>query len=211
VRRRREFYYQQCDALRSLRREVRREQLAEAKRHDAWKLLRQVPFLGPLRAALLSALIQTPHRFRTKRQRWTYSGFGIETHSSAEHRSVQGELQRSKKPVSICGLNRNHNQDLKNLYKSAATIAAAKPGPFREFYEALVAKGIRPEMARLTLARKMAASTWIVWKKGVRCDAQHLKRQTAGVSLAIRSIPWDPSWRWFVGFLRHSGSRASLR
>jgi transposase len=179
VRRRSEFYYQQFDALRSLRQEVRRELLAEAKKHDAWRLLRQIPFLGPIRAALLIALIQTPHRFRTKRQLWTYSGFGIETYSSAEHHSVQGELKRSKKPVSIRGLNRNHNHDLKNLFKSAATIAAAKPGPFQEFYDALVAKGIRPEMARLTLARKIAAITLIVWKKGVRFDAKHLKPQTA--------------------------------
>ena len=40
VRRRAEFYYQQFDALRALRQEVRRELLAEAQKHDAWKLLR---------------------------------------------------------------------------------------------------------------------------------------------------------------------------
>jgi len=179
VRRRAEFYYQQFDALRILRQGVRRELLAEAQKQDAWKLLRAIPFIGPIRAALLIALIQTPHRFRTKRQLWTYSGFGIETHSSAAHRSVNGELKRSKKPVSVRGLNRNHNHDLKNLFKGAATVAAAKAGPFQEFYDALVAKGIRPEMARLTLARKMAAITLIVWKKGARFDAKHLKPQTA--------------------------------
>jgi transposase len=179
VRRRAEFYYRQFDALRILRQGVRRDLLVEAHKHDAWKLLRAIPFIGPIRAALLIALIQTPHRFRTKRQLWTYSGFGIETHSSAEHRSVAGELKRSKKPASVRGLNRNHNHDLKNLFKSAATVAAAKAGPFREFYDALVAKGIRPEMARLTLARKIAAITLIVWKKGARFDAKHLKPQTA--------------------------------
>ena len=179
VRRRAEFYYQQLDALRSLRQDVRRELLAEAQKHDAWKLLRTIPFIGPIRAALLIALIQTPHRFRTKRQLWTYSGFGIETHSSAEQRFVQGELQRAKKAASVRGLNRNHNHDLKNLFKSAATVAAAKPGPFQEFYERLLAKGMRPEMARLTLARKMAAITLTIWKKGARFDVQHLKPQTA--------------------------------
>ena len=35
VRRRTEFYYQQLDALRSLRQEVRRELLAESARHKA--------------------------------------------------------------------------------------------------------------------------------------------------------------------------------
>jgi len=34
-------------------------------------------------------------------------------------------------------------------------------------------------MARLTLARKIAAITLMVWKKGVRFDAKHLKPQTA--------------------------------
>jgi transposase len=179
VRRRAEFYYQQFDALRSLRQQVRRDLLAESGKHSASKLLCQIPSIGPIRAALLIALLQTPHRFRTKRQLWSYSGFGIQTHSSAEHRYVEGELRRSKKPISIRGLNRNHNHDLKNLFKSAATLAAAKAGPFQEFYQALVAKGIKPEMARLTLARKIAAITLIVWKKGVRFDAKHLKPQTA--------------------------------
>ena len=179
VRRRAEFYYQQLDVLRSLRQEVRRELLVESKKHKAWPLLCQIPSIGPIRAAVLIGILQTPHRFRTKRQLWTFSGFGIETRSSADHRYVEGQLQRSKKPVSIRGLNQNHNHDLKNLFKSAAVIAASKPGPFQEFYAARLAKGMRPEMARLTLARKIAAVTLIVWKKGARFDAQYLKPQTA--------------------------------
>jgi hypothetical protein len=47
--------------------------------------------------------------------------------------------------------------DLKNLFKGAAITASTKPGPLQEFYTALLAKGIRPEMACLTLARKIAA------------------------------------------------------
>ncbi len=179
VRRRAEFYYQQLDALRSLRLQVRRELLAESAKHKASKLLCQIPSIGPIRAAQLIAILQTPHRFRTKRQLWAYGGLGIETHSSADHRYVEGQLRPSKRPVSLRGLNRNHNHELKNIFKGAAIIAATKAGPFQEFYAALVAKGIRPEMARLTLARKIAAITLIVWKKGVCFDAQHLKPQTA--------------------------------
>ena len=179
VLRRAEFYYQQLDALRPLRHQVRRELLAESKKHPATKLLCQIPAIGPIRAALLIALIQTPQRFRSKRPLWKYSGFGIEMHSSADYRKVQGQLQRSRKQVSVRGLNRDCNHDLKNLFKSAATIASVKPGPFQEFYAALVAKGMRPEMARLTLARKMATIVGIVWKRGVSFDAQYLKPQTA--------------------------------
>src|ERR1700681_179750 len=179
VRRRAEFYYQQLDALRALRQQVRRELLAESGKHKASQLLCQIPSIGPIRAALLIAILQTPYRFRTKRQLWSYGGLGIETHSSADHRYVDGQLQPSKRQVSLRGLNRNHNHELKNIFKGAAIIAATKAGPFQEFYAALVAKGIRPEMARLTLARKIAAITLVVWKKGVSFDAQHLKPQTA--------------------------------
>jgi len=179
VRRRAEFYYQQLDALRSLRREVRREMLAESRKHKAWALLCQIPSMGPIRAAVLIAIVQTPHRFRTKRQLWTFSGLGIETNSSADHRYVDGQLRRSRKAVSIRGLNQNHNHDLKNLFKSAAIVAAGKPDPFQQFYAARLAQGIRPEMARLTLARKIAAITLMVWKKGVHFDADYLKPQTA--------------------------------
>ena len=179
VRRRAEFYYQQLDTLRCLRQEVRRDLLAESKKHQAWKRLCGIPSIGPIRAAELLGILQTPHRFRTKLQLWTYGGVGIETSSSADHPVVKGQLERKKKHVEICGLNRNYNHDLKNLFKGAAIVAATKPGPFAEFYAGLVAKGMRPEMARLTLARKIATIVLIVWKRGVCFDAQHLKPQTA--------------------------------
>jgi len=51
--------------------------------------------VGPIRAAVLLGILQTPHRFRTKRQLWSYSGVGIETHSSADYRSVDGRLQHA--------------------------------------------------------------------------------------------------------------------
>jgi transposase len=179
VRRRAEHYYQQLDVLRSLRQEVRRDLLAESKKHKAWKLLRQIPGIGPIRAALLIAIMQTPHRFRTKRQLWNYSGLGLETHDSAQYCVVEGQLQRSKKPVTLRGLNKNHNHDLKDIFKGAAMRVSTATGPLYDFYEALLAKGRKPTMARLTLARKIAAITLIVWKKEVRFDANHLKQQAA--------------------------------
>ena len=179
VRRRAEYLYQQLDALQPLRQQMRRDLLAESRKQTATKLLRKIPCIGPIRAALLIALIQTPHRFRTKRQLWNYSGLGIETHDSAQYRFVRGELQRSKRPQQLRGLNKNHNHDLKNIFKSAATMATISAGPFHDFYEALLVKGRKPTMARLTLARKIAAITLIVWKKEVRFDAKHVKPQAA--------------------------------
>ena len=86
VQRRAEHYYQQLDVLRLLRQDL----LVESKKHKARKLLREIPGIGPIRAALLIALMQTPHRFRTKRQLWNYSGLGLETHDSAQYRVLEG-------------------------------------------------------------------------------------------------------------------------
>lgn len=179
VRRRAEFYYQQLDALVLLRKQARQELLAESKKHQAWKLLRSIPALGPIRAAVLVAIVQTPHRFRTKRMLWKYSGFAVVTQTSADQQYVDGQLRRSKKPDFVRGLDRAHNHHLKYVFKSAAIQASTTKGPFREFYEALVAKGMRPEMARLTLARKIATISWMVWRKGIVFDAKYLKPQTA--------------------------------
>jgi transposase len=179
VRRRAELYYQQFDSLAVLRQGVRRELLAEGRKHRITKLLRQIPTIGPIRAVLLLALIQTPNRFRTKRQLWAYCGLALRTYTSGEYRFVGGQLQRTKKVLAIRGLNRNHNHDLKNIFKGAATRAASTAGPFQDFYQACVSRGMKPHLARLTLARKIAAITLLVWKKGVRFDAEHLKPQAA--------------------------------
>ena len=179
VHRRAELYYQQLDFLRPLRQEARRDLLLEAKKHKPWRLLRLIPGIGPIRAAVAMALIQTPHRFRTKRQLWTYSGLALETYDSAEYRTVAGQLERRKKPATVRGLNKDHNHDLKDIFKGAATRVSGSRGPLRDFYENLLAKGRKPTLARLTLARKIAAITLIVWKKEVRFDANYLKPQAA--------------------------------
>jgi len=177
VRRRAERLYQQLDVLQPLRREARQELLAESRKHAASGLLRQIPWLGPIRVAVLIALLQTPHRFRTKRQLWAYCGLGLQTRVSGEYRFTGGELQRIKRQPALRGLNANHNRELKELFKSTATRASVSAGPFGNFYAALLATGMKPAMARLTLARKIAAIVLNIWKKGVHFDPGRLRRQ----------------------------------
>jgi hypothetical protein len=68
---------------------------------------------------------------------------------------------------------------MKAIFKGAATRASCCTGPFHDFYAALLAKGMKPEMAPLTLARKIAAITWTLWKKEEHFDAEQLKTQSA--------------------------------
>lgn len=179
VRRRAELLYEQLDALRELRQKARAALLAESRRQAAHKILRSVPYLGPVRVALLLAWLRTPYRFRGKRQLWTYAGLALVTRSSADYQVVNGELVPRRRPALILGLNPNHHHGVKALFKDAAASAIARPGPLREFYDQRLAQGMKPELARLTLARKIAAIVLHLWKKGGRFNAEYLKPQAA--------------------------------
>lgn len=178
-RQRAEWLYQELDAVQVLRRQARLAVIAEVHKHAAAQWLPTMPFFGPLRTAVLIARVQTPHRFRSKRQFWTYCGLGLETRSSADYVEQDGQIVRQRKPIYIRGLNWNFSPELKNVFKSAATRASTMEGPFRDFYEVRIAQGMLPAMARLTLARKMAAIALVLWKKGEAFDQQHLMPQAA--------------------------------
>jgi len=63
------------------------------------------------------------------------------------------------------------------VFKGAATAAAAKPGPLREYYEGSLALGVKDELAKVTLARKIAAVVLRLWKKGELWDPKKLTMQ----------------------------------
>ena len=81
--RRAQRLYPQLAALQALRREARRDLGVEGQKQAPAQLLRPVPFLGPIRTALLLGRVGTPHRFRPKRQFWAYCGLALERVSSA--------------------------------------------------------------------------------------------------------------------------------
>lgn len=97
--------FEQLDKLLELRRKARAAMVAEARRQPGWKILESVPFFGPVRVALLLAIIATPFRFRGKRQLWPYVGLAVVTRSSADQEMVDGKLRRRKRAPLTRGLN----------------------------------------------------------------------------------------------------------
>jgi transposase len=173
-----ESLFKQLDLLRELRPKAKRAMIVEARKQSGWKPLRSIPFLGEVRTAQLMAILATPHRFRTKRNIWPYAGLAVVTRSSADQEFAGGKLRRRNRPPQTRGLNRNHNPMLKSIFKGAATTAAAKPGPLKDIYDACVARGTKPDMARVTLARKIASIALRLWKKGELWDPTKLTMQT---------------------------------
>jgi len=169
--------FAELDVLRELRPKAKSAMIAEARRDPAWHVLRSIPLLGPVRVALLLATMKTPWRFRTKRNLWAYAGLAVVTHSTSDHEFVAGRpVRRRRKPLTR-GLNRNHNRVLKSVFKSAASAALGRPGELRDLYRAMLARGMREDMARVTLARKFAALTLRLWKTGERYDPTKLTVQ----------------------------------
>jgi len=164
----------ELEVLQRIRRLAKEQMIAEARRDPAWPVLRSIPFLGPVRVAQLLAKLQTPWRFRTKRQLWAYAGLAVVTRTSAQY-EVQGAriVRRRREPLTR-GLNRNHSPVVKAIFKSAATTAATRPGPLHDWYQQLLARGVREDLARVTLARKLAAVTLRLWKTGERYDPAQL-------------------------------------
>jgi Transposase IS116/IS110/IS902 family len=118
------------------------------------------------------AIMRTPFRFRTKRNLWPYVGLAVVTRSSSDQEIVEGRLRKRQRPPLTRGLNRNHNPILKGVFKSAANAATARPGPLYDFYQASLARGVREELAKVTLARKIVSVTLGLWKKGELWDPE---------------------------------------
>lgn len=177
VRFRAEALYAELDVLRELRPKAKAAMVAAARRDPAWPVLLSIPFFGPVRVSLLLATLRTPWRFRTKRSLWSYCGLAVVTYASSEYTLVDGRPRRRRRAPMTRGLNRNHNPVVKDIFKGAATAATGQPGPLQDLYLEMIARGMREELARVTLTRKLAAVTLRLWKKGERYDPAKLTMQ----------------------------------
>src|SRR5829696_6899210 len=173
VRARAQRLFSELDHLTGLRREARQALVVECRHHPASKLLLKVPTLGIVRIAQLISGVVTPHRFRSKRQFWSYCGLAVVTKSSADHHIVGAGLRRKQGSPATRGLTASHNRTLKYVFKGAA-LTASRCEPFKSWHGGLLERGLRPELARVTVARRIAAITLAVWKRGEAFDAGQL-------------------------------------
>lgn len=171
------YLYDLLTTQREVRKAARTRMIAEVRGHPAWELIRSHPLVGDIRAAALIAWIGSPYRFRTKRQLWSYAGFAVRTWSSGELELVSGKTVRKRAPMTR-GLTRTFNRHLKHVLKSLATDLSCRPGPYGDWYRLRLAHGIRPPMAKLALARKVAAVILMTWKKGESFDPERLMRES---------------------------------
>lgn len=181
LQRRANYLYEELDCVESLRAESQKMMCRAARRQPAYKWIISTPGMGAIRTAQILAIVITPHRFRGKRQFWPYCGLAVVTRSSSDYEWVEGRSRRKRKPLQTRGLNENHNRTMKAVFKGAAVSVLAH-GEFQEYYQRLLAQGMRSEMAQLTVARKLAAIVLILWKKGEHYDPKKLNQAALGTS-----------------------------
>jgi len=173
-----ELLYVELDALRELKHRAQEQLVTESHRHPISHVLETCPGLGEIRVAQLIPIVVSPERFRTSRQFWSYSGLGVVMRSSndwvrAGNRWLRSDVAKTR------GLNPRKNSTLKMIFKGAATTVITHRGnePLHKDYERLLEQGTKPNLAKLTLARKIAATALAMWKQQeVYAPAEHRKQ-----------------------------------
>jgi len=95
-------------------------------------------------------------------------------------RNEAGQWQRAQ-VARTRGLSRQHNHAIKAIFKGAATtiIQQGKPQEIYADYARLLDCGTKPNLAKLTLARKIAAIVLHMWKEQEVYRAEKVANTTA--------------------------------
>ena len=151
----------QLDQLRASKERLKRSMRIRSRQYPEIKQFMQIPGIGLIHAATISAIIETPHRFANKKKLWMYAGVGLMERSS-------GEKVYSRK------LTRDYNRPLKNAIKQAVEASIfANDNQFRRQYLRLtLEKGLASHKAKLTVARSLLATLYGMWKKGEAYDPE---------------------------------------
>jgi transposase len=161
-----ELLFSQYDALSILRRQSKREMVKESHRFSITRKLETCPGMGEIRVARFVSVVISPHRFRGRRQFLSYCGLGVVMRSSSDWDQMpDGSWQKVQKPVTR-GLNLNFNRMLKDVFKGAAVTVLQQGGEEPLYLEYLrqIEQGTKPNLAKVTLARKIASISLSMWK-----------------------------------------------
>lgn len=140
--------------------------LEEASKSPEVARIATAPGIGTIRAAQIAAIVISPSRFRTKQQFWSYCGLAIVKRSSSDWLN-DGSGWSRKQTIQTRGLNRNRNAVLKEMFTGAAKVVIdrMRTHPLNHAYHRMLQTGTKPNLARLTIARRIAAAVLAIWKK----------------------------------------------
>jgi transposase len=171
-----EVLWQQLDQVHEIQEELLGYIRKQSRQYPEIKRFKQIPGIGPVHAATISAIVETPHRFANKKKLWMYAGLGLSE-------KVSGAKVYSK------SLTRTFNRLLKSALKQAAGAAInARDNQFgRQYLRLTIKNGILSHRAKLTVARSMLATVYGIWKSGEAYDPHIDKRSTESDNTRVRA------------------------
>jgi transposase len=164
-----EGLWRQLDHIEEVKEELLRSIGIQGRHYKEIKQFKKVPGIGPVHAATISAILETPHRFANKKKVWMYAGLALAERESG------GKVYTK-------GLTRNYNRLLKDAVKQATEAAIiAKDNQFRRQYLRLtLEQGIPSNRAKLTVARSILATLYGMWRNGQEYDPDIDKKRLEG-------------------------------
>jgi transposase len=150
-----EEMYSELDLAVQSRRRARRKMLELARRIPVIPRFLAMPGIAEILACRFVAYVQTPHRFRSKRQLWSYCGLGVMERSSDGRPLGRKHLGQGVGP-------------LKDLSRKAfqAAMGCREENLFQRHYRSSLEFTGDPMKARLNTQRKILAVMWAMWRKG---------------------------------------------
>ena len=122
-----------------------------------------IPGVGPVRGNTIAAYISVGHRFENKHKLWSYAKL-------IRHRDESdGYILRRRTP--------HGRSELKNAFMGAAQRVVMSPArsSLKEYYEYMVIKTNSKRKANKALARKIAAISLVIMKKGTKYNDEVVK------------------------------------
>jgi transposase len=141
---------------------LERELVRRAKQEEVVVRWEKIPGIGWIRGLTLLAYLDTPWRFKSKRQLWKYMGIGL-----AREHSGEG--------YTWVHVDKTGNRALKDVVVGAAeTVIMRQCGELYRRYEWWRQQGQAYKNARRNVARDIAAACWAMWKNGAAFDERLL-------------------------------------
>ena len=153
--------YTVLDAAEGVKDDLDRALRARLSRTKEYKLLKTIPGVGPVCAAIMVAIIAHPDRFPYKQRLWSYAGIGASDDSTGKLVRVRG-MKSGNRLLKYAVMTATHG-----------AIRVGSDNRFARLYQTMVEKNEDPKkakraagIAKKTVARGILAAALAMWKAG---------------------------------------------
>lgn len=144
--------YHLLEELEAARQDYLKEMIRLVKKFKESRYIKTIPGFGNIQTAKLISQIVNPGRFANK---YKLNGYAC----LARHKYESGGKEHGSQKI-------YGNKILKCVYKMSAHSAIRGSNGLRKYYDRLRTKGLNHEKALNSVARKIAAISLALWKKG---------------------------------------------